>query len=141
MIATVLVAAMVLMGCTMVYTRARPFGGPARCPSCDVNLVELPSLDDEGEERRTYDVLVCPHCTNTSTRVLGTRSRFAWCPQCRNRTLETPVVRLPPTPTAPIAVQVDERCHVCGFTDTRVLPEQQGWSPQKGKVIPFPTRR
>lgn len=135
MIGTILVSAVVLFVGAMVYTRTRPFDGPPKCPSCDVPYLELP----QGEEHRTYDVLVCTECTNTSTVVFGTASRFAYCPTCRQRTLEMPVRRLAPMPDAPLSVEVAEHCHVCGHRDEVVLPEP-GVRIGRGKVIPFPTR-
>lgn len=120
-VGTIAFAAVVLFVSTMVYSRTGPFGSTPSCPTCEVPFLVL---DVPAEpERRTYDVLVCPECTNSVTRVLGARSRFAWCPACRQRTLETPVHRLPPTPERPLAVEVEEHCHVCGYRDLVELPD------------------
>ncbi|MCA9568907.1 MAG: hypothetical protein KC656_13755 [Myxococcales bacterium] len=135
MILAVVVATVVLFAGSMLYARARPFRPPAICPSCAVHMLELPRTLAPAP----YDILICPHCANTVTRVHGMNSRFAACPACRQRTLETRVQRLPPTPETPIGVAVDELCHVCGHQDHVVLPPE-GVPAGKGKVIPFPRR-
>jgi hypothetical protein len=149
-----LITAAVMFVGFMLYTRTSPFDRPARCPNCEVPYIELaPPADDSGSQR-TYAVLACPQCTNTSTRVHGTPSRFAYCPSCRQRTLETPTRRLPPDLDAPLAVEVEERCHLCGHHDAVVLPAQPLRDhrihaeagagtppPHRRTVIPFPVDR
>lgn len=139
LIATILVGAVVLLGSMLLYTRTRPLATTPTCPTCEADYLIL-EPPDEGGVRRTYDVLVCPECTNAITRVQGTKSRFAWCPACRQRTLETPVRRLPPAPLRPLAVEVEEQCHVCGFRATIELPDGPLELPQPAlpdNVIPF----
>lgn len=136
MIVTILVSAVVLFVGTVVYTRSRPFAGPPRCPSCQVDYLALPT----GDEPLPYDVLVCPECSNTNVVVHGATARFCQCPACRQRTLEVRAQRLPPRPEAPISVGITEHCHLCGHVDELDLPDP-GVKVGRGQVIPFPTRR
>ena len=109
-----------------------------RCVNCG-QLYLILNPPDAFEERRFYEILVCPHCTNAATRVHGRISRFAICPRCNQRTLETPVRRLPPTRLAPVAVEVSEHCHVCAFEEEYRIPDHK--RPQRqGKVLPFRPR-
>lgn len=146
LIAVILVSAVVMMVAFMLYSRTSPFERTPRCPNCEIPYLKLVDPQDERAAhtgpRRTYEVLACPQCTNTTTRVYGTPSRFAYCPACNQRTLETPARRLPPSIEAPLAVEIDERCHVCGYTHHLVLPPQFEDAPMaagRGKIIPFPT--
>ncbi|MEZ4316530.1 MAG: hypothetical protein R3F61_03470 [Myxococcota bacterium] len=144
LIGVILVSALVMMVGFTLYSRTSPFERTPRCPNCHIPYLELVDPDrigsNRGGPRRTYDVLACPQCTNTTTRVYGTPSRFAYCPSCNQRTLETPARRLAPTLEAPLAVEVEERCHVCGYAHHLVLPPQHESpaSAGRGKVIPFP---
>ncbi len=154
LIFTIALTATVMLVGFLLYTRTSPFERTARCPNCEVAYLELV---EAGEPARSYAVLACPQCTNTSTRVHGSPSRFAYCPSCRQRTLETPTRRLPPDIDAPLAVEVEERCHVCGHHDVLVLPapharglrvqaEAGGASESTPRhtrrtVIPFPVDR
>lgn len=141
LIATIALASVILLGGMMLYTRTSPFERHPHCPNCSVAYITM-APSGTG---RSYEVLACPECTNTITRVHGTPSRFAYCPSCQQRTLETPTRRLAPTVEAPLAVSVDERCHICGYGEQRVLPEPSErpvavGEPRLGKVIPFPER-
>jgi hypothetical protein len=139
LIGVIAVSTVILLGGAMLWSRTFPWSGPPVCPNCRVPYQVLTDPPGDGA-RRTYEVLACLHCANTSTRVHGSPSRFAYCPACTQRTLETPVKRLPPSLENPLQVEVDERCHVCGYEDVRVVPPP--WSSQRGrgKVIPFPAR-
>ena len=143
LIAIVALSTGVLLSATLLYSRAAPLAGPPQCPNCHVMYVRLGSSaeDEAHRSHRAYEVFACPECTNTITRVHGAPSRFAYCPSCAQRTLETPTRRLSPTIDAPLAVAIEERCHVCGFHDERVLPESGTpfeMPSAKGQVIPFP---
>lgn len=131
-----------------------PFTEPGHtCPTCEIPLVRLtqgPST--EPGDVRSYDVLACPTCTNTLTLVHGTRSRFAYCPACQQRTLETPCIRLAPEPDDPLppgtlCIEVRERCHLCEHAeDTLICIEtdltiEEEDPPRQGQVIPFPGAR
>lgn len=140
LIGVILVSTIVLLGSVLLYTRATPFDRPVRCPNCRIPYLALVDSTPRGAPVRSYRVLACPQCTNTITRVHGTASRFAYCPACSQRTLETPAKRLSPTISAPLAVEVEERCHVCGHTDVVVLPNVIQ-ADLGGKVIPFPGSR
>lgn len=110
-------------------------GPHRRCPTCGVAYeVVAPAGDDTN---RSYDVLACPHCSNTATLVRGSRSFLPYCPSCGNRTLETPTVRLPGDR---LRVEVREHCPLCHFERTYVVGELE--LPVKlGKVLAFPRRR
>lgn len=124
----------------LVASRTSPFGRAPLCPNCQIPYQAITAPHDGGA-RRTYEVLACVQCANTTTRVLGAASRFAHCPSCNQRALEIPVRRLPPTPENPLQVEVEERCHVCGHDDVVALPS--AWQPRRGRgtVIPFPSGR
>lgn len=106
-----------------------------RCPTCGVNY-EVVSAAGQGPNS-SYDVLACPHCSNTATVVRGARSFLPYCPSCGNRTLETPTVRLPGDP---LRVEVREHCPLCHFERTFMVGELE--TPVKlGKVLAFPRKR
>ncbi len=136
MITTVLFGAAMLFIGALLASYSRPFAAPARCPSCHVRFLTLPQPADA---TRPYEVHICPHCANTCTEVHGAPSRFARCPRCYRRTLEIPARRLPPTPEAPIAVAIEEHCHVCGYREDVVLPPPQ-LPVLPDNVIPFVRR-
>jgi hypothetical protein len=123
-----------------------------RCVSCGVGLVAV-DIRSDGALRASYEVMACPHCTNALTLVHGTRARYATCPDCRQRTLETPCIRLPdapstnPPPETRRRVEVHEHCHLCGHaavievSDQPFEPQSQAAHHPRGQVIPFPTGR
>jgi hypothetical protein len=111
--------------------------GP-HCPDCETPLDSLGGPRPE----RSYEVLVCRSCSHCATAVHGTESACAYCPNCTQRALETPLVRLPAGPEGP-RVRVAETCHLCGHQDQIELPASSGErqsSPSPGKVLPFPGR-
>lgn len=116
----------------LLYRRAAT--AERRCPNCHATY-EVIAAAGSGPNT-TYDVLACPMCSNTSTRVQGTRSEQAWCPSCRNRSLETPSLRLPGDG---VRVEVREYCGICEFERSYVVGE--GDVRPLGKVIPFPFER
>ncbi|MFK7930957.1 MAG: hypothetical protein AB8H79_22420 [Myxococcota bacterium] len=109
------------------------------CPSCKTPMTVLGAPAPIEESRPpSYEVLVCPTCTNAATLVHGHKSRFAYCPSCLNRALGTPCIR-----QADGSVRVEEHCHVCGFRAERVVEsaaEVDEPAPRLGVVIPFPQR-
>ena len=100
------------------------------CPSCATRLAPLPLA----QLHRSYEVLVCATCTNTVTAVHGARSESAYCPSCRQRSLETPVVRLPNGKHGPL-VEVHEYCHLCEHQENVVFGRQDD---ERGRVLEFP---
>lgn len=117
------------------------------CPSCGLPLVslgrqgtELVSTSVDGDPL-TYEVLVCPRCTNAVTNVHGARSRYAYCPECRQRTLETPCIRLPDSSDARRRVEVHEACHLCGHLAMREVADPPVGPQKRGQVIQFPAGR
>ncbi|MCB9678878.1 MAG: hypothetical protein H6737_27500 [Alphaproteobacteria bacterium] len=138
LIGVILFAACTMLVALLLYTRTSPFQRTPLCPNCQIPYLKLVDPPDS-PERRSYEVLACPQCTNTTTRVHGSPSRFAYCPSCNQRTLETPARRLPPTLEAPLSVEIDERCHVCGHEHVVILPPPFHTPVvMRGRVIPFP---
>lgn len=117
------------------------------CPSCGRTLVSLgrdgPDLTSRSidGDPLTYEVLVCPTCTNALTHVHGARSRYAYCPECRHRTLETPCIRLPDSVDGRRRVEVHEQCTLCGHHDLREVGDPPKIPERRGQVIPFPVDR
>lgn len=110
-------------------------GLPVRqCPTCRTDYEVV--AEAGGGPNLTYDVLACPQCANTATRVHGSHSHLAYCPACRNRALETPSVR---TSLQPPAVEIREFCHLCDFQRTYEVRAEN--LPPLAEVIPFPTRQ
>ncbi len=105
------------------------------CSTCRAPLVPVTRT----ESQHTYEVLHCPKCSTAVTLALGQRARFAWCPQCRQRALEAPAIRLP-APTGQIRVEVREQCHLCGYRLNRIVEGQTGEeAPRpKGQILTFP---
>lgn len=128
----VLLLTIAIVAAALLALRGR--GPHKRCPACDVAYIQVPSLDGE---HRPYDVLICPVCTNTVTRVHGARSNMAYCPTCSNRSLETPCARSAHGADAPTRVAVHEYCHICGHEDEVVFGPPEETRPL-GRVIPFP---
>lgn len=111
-----------------------------RCPSCDVPMEPLEADPDE-QPRATYEILTCPRCTNASTLVHGARARFAYCPQCRQRALDAPCIRLDDEEEGRRRVEVHEHCNLCGYRFVRVVEDPPGPGRHRGRVIPFPADR
>lgn len=116
------------------------------CPTCRIPMSPVtsgPSTDPE--HVRSYDVLACPSCTNAVTMVHGTRSQWAYCPECQQRTLETPCIRLPSDATGAeqgARVEVREHCHLCSYDATHVVNGAPPTPPEaRGQVIHFPRER
>jgi hypothetical protein len=123
-----------------------------RCPSCGVELVAVGDGTSDDGVRLTYDVLACPHCRNVLTMVEGKRSRYATCPECKERTLETACIRLPDAAGAqPVGdgpdsqpqrrVEVHEHCHLCDHGAVREISDAPHGPSKRGQVIPFPMER
>lgn len=110
-----------------------------KCPSCHIPLVPVTTSADGGPPL-TYEVLACPTCTNAITLVHGNRARYAWCPECRQRTLETPCIRLPDAGGKP-RVDVHEHCHLCGHAAIREVGEPGDKPLRRGIVLAFPGGR
>lgn len=116
------------------------------CPSCRVALVPLGKGPENVShsvdgELLTYEVLVCPRCTNALTNVHGARSRYAFCPECRQRTLETPCIRLPDTADGRRRVEVHENCHLCDHGAVREVADPSNTPARRGQVLQFPQHR
>jgi hypothetical protein len=102
-----------------------------RCPSCGVELVTV-SRPGEGPNV-AYEVVACPHCSQTGTIVHGARATVAVCPVCHEHALELPTVRLAGLPPR---VGVRETCSACGHERSyTVIAGDHG---PGGTVIPFP---
>ena len=107
------------------------------CSSCGTELEVLAAPDG----LHTYEVLVCPSCPTAEVLSHGSRNRFAYCPRCGRKALQTVAERLPDPPGQRL-VHVKENCQVCGYGDIRFVssdvqndgPEQP---PKKGDVLPF----
>ncbi len=113
-----------------------------RCPSCRVDLVSLnPMTEGKGPGPLGYEVLVCPRCTNALTLVAGSRSRYAFCPECRQRTLETPCIRIPDGPEGQPRVEVHENCQLCGHQAVREVGDVPPTNDKRGQVLQFPIRK
>jgi hypothetical protein len=125
------IAAALVAGLTLY--RRRPT--EPQCPACRVDY-EIVSAAGQGPNA-SYDVLACPFCANTTTRVHGARSAVAWCPACRSRSLQTRGVRLA---GEPLQVEMHEHCTECEYERDYVVGEG-GLDRPLGKVIPFPVER
>ena len=127
-LAAIVVVGLAMAGAVWVLRRHR------RCPSCNAALVPVES----GERPdRTWQALACPRCTTAVTLAHGTRGRFAWCPACRQRSMEVPCLRLPDEDGHPV-VEVHERCTLCGYAREVVVGRHSGAAP-RGLVLPFPS--
>lgn len=109
-----------------------------RCPSCGVPLAVISPNDADGP--LGYEVLACPRCTNALTLVHGSRARYAYCPECHQRTLETPCIRLPDTPEGQRRVEVHEHCHLCGHMAVREVSDPPVEPAKRGQILPFRRR-
>ena len=106
------------------------------CPSCGVELTPLRVARDGAIA--AYEVMCCPRCSNAVTLVHGVRHRFAHCPDCHQRTLETPCIRLPDSADGHRRVEVHESCHLCAHHAIRELSDGPWETPMKrGLVLPF----
>jgi len=107
-----------------------------RCSNCKEDLVSIAAPDG----LHTYEVMACTSCDVAEVLSNGTPNRFAFCPRCGRRGLETLADRLP-DPPGQILVQVKEACQVCGYGDTRYVTydreEGSKPTPPKGDVLPF----
>jgi len=113
-----------------------------KCPSCRVELVSLnPQKTGDGAGPLGYEVLVCPRCTNALTLVAGSRSRYAFCPECRQRTLETPCIRIPDGQDGQPRVEVHENCQLCGHQAVREVGDTGPQKEKKGQVLQFPGKK
>ena len=103
------------------------------CASCNIPMAPL----TEPGAVRSYEVLVCSQCTNAVTAVHGAPSPLSYCPACRQRSLQTPVLRLPDVDHQP-RVEVHECCTLCGYRAVALVPAYLEEAPPSGKVIQFP---
>jgi hypothetical protein len=111
-----------------------------RCPACHLGLVVLRETRD-GLPLYGYEVYACPRCTNAFTAVVGNRQRFGFCPECHQRTLETPCMRLAEGPEGQRRVEVHEGCHLCGHHASREVSDLPYLAPPKrGQIVPFRPR-
>ena len=96
------------------------------CPRCDGSLQRILPMDP----LHLYEVLSCSECSAIVTTAQGRGARHTWCPACRQRALELSV-----NLTAS-GLEVNERCHLCGHSETRVVPMPD--AAPRGIVIDFP---
>ena len=108
-------------------------GRPA-CPSCRIPLHCVPGRPFPP---RSYEVWVCQRCTNALT--LATNGDIPECGACRQRSLLTPVWRLPADAQGDPAIQIHEHCPVCSHSAIVDFPEMEADS-RLAVVIPFPGR-
>lgn len=138
----VLFGGVLLAGALLSLRRQR------QCPACDagdMRTVAEPTLQRETARASrglpSYEVLRCDACGHTDTLVHGNRSRFGYCPSCRNRSLLTAA-----SPQAPPfgsdespGILVTESCQICGFQGRRTFPDTG--PPKLAEIIPFPIER
>ncbi|HHO50577.1 MAG TPA: hypothetical protein ENK18_06795 [Deltaproteobacteria bacterium] len=110
-----------------------------RCAACEVDLEPLtggPGGHAGAHPPRSYEVFGCPCCATLITTLHGSRSLYAYCPACRQLSLQLQVDAERPAPVGqrPRA-RVHERCGICGFEATATLPEVD-----ESNVILFPGR-
>ena len=129
-----LATAMSMIAFVVAGLMYRGRGASKSCPTCHVDYVLLSSADEDAHA--AYDVLACPTCSNTVTRVHGTASRHGYCTACRNRAMEVTCDRLP---GPSLQVEVHESCGLCGHTHTFELGVPA--EVRMAEVIPFPTER
>ncbi len=101
------------------------------CPLCGEPLEEV---TDGPAPDRSYEVLACSKCATIVTTVHGARSRFAYCPSCRQLSLD---VHARTSPEAAV-IELREHCTICDFEADRALERVEA---HEGKVIPFPGPR
>lgn len=134
MITLALPLTLVIFAVALLLVRGR--GMEAACPRCggQMHVVASPQ-----PPHGAYGICACTQCAYTSTRVHGVDSPLAYCPACRQRSLQ---VRTHRVPGLTVSVAVDEHCHLCGheadFTvGTHAAP---GAHAASGKVLPFRRR-
>ena len=94
------------------------------CSHCGEALEPLtpgPGVRAGSGHPRSYEVWGCGHCRRVVTTLHGARSSFAYCPSCRQLSLELGVravgEALPPTNDPP-GIEIDEACQICGYAAT-----------------------
>jgi hypothetical protein len=140
---SVILAVAALLGLAITLAIVLVTRRQRRCPSCGVHLVNIAHPGSRAADGTTitYEVLVCPSCTNALTLIAGSRQRYAWCPECRQRTLETPCIRLPDTAEGRRRVEVHEHCHLCGHMAVREIGDPALAPAKRGQVLQFPGPR
>ena len=113
-----------------------------RCPSCRVTLATVADADSTTADGLPlgYEVLACPLCTNALTLVQGARTRYSYCPECRQRTLETPCLRLPDSEEGGRRVEIHEQCHLCGYMAVREVCDPPRTPEKRGQILIFRRR-
>lgn len=111
-----------------------------QCPRCAAELRTVAPPDG----LHTYEVLACPRCETAVTLSQGARRRFSFCPRCGQRSLSTAPHRHPDPPGG-VLVEVEEACHLCGWSDRRFCTAEgpggaagAGAGAPRGVVLSFP---
>lgn len=116
-----------------------------QCPSCGEAMEAL--TDGPGSEAgavhpRSYEVAACPACHTLVTSIHGARSAFAYCPSCRQLSLELEATwASEPGVDGRPPVDVSERCSICGYTGDVEIPGDESHPGRPDNVIPFPQRK
>ena len=120
---------------------------PRRCPQCRTRMARLGESDDdahlsEGEvaEERVgsmdYDVWQCPSCRHHFTlKYPKWLTKYASCPQCRNRTLQSDSQTIESATTSRTgSARVTNTCAFCAYTHTftKTLPRISQSSSSSG---------
>ncbi len=107
-----------------------------RCPRCSAELQALtdgPGSAAEDPHPRSYEVFGCPGCATLVTTLHGSRSQHAYCPACRQLSLQLDAEPDGPCPLGvPPRARVRESCAICGFEGEIFVPEPEG-----GNVVPL----
>ncbi|MBX2801385.1 MAG: hypothetical protein KTR31_27150 [Myxococcales bacterium] len=116
--------------------------GGSPCPECGGQLQTLTPGPGAaaGERPRSYELRVCASCSHVSTTVHGARSLYAYCPSCRQMSLEVHAKA-----SGSDRIDVNEQCQICGFQaeldlERRVATPPPDDDDRSNNVIPFPKR-
>lgn len=122
---------------------AEGFSLALTCPACKVALKPLAEhVEASDDAERSYEVFACNSCELAFTAVHGVASAWAYCPMCKQRSLQVQSARLPGPKAGPPVARAVEICHLCGFEDSRLLGGQLPVAEaREGRVIPFPGRQ
>lgn len=112
-----------------LFTRTLTSGVCTQCGAAMEPVTDGPTSDPP----RSYEVVTCAECDDTVVTVHGCRSPHAYCPACRQLSLEVDA-RI-----GGRVVHLDEACVLCGHTASLQVTDTR-FEAVRGRVIPFRRR-